>query len=67
MLKKARKKYSDAIAINSLLPSSVGIIDNTHEDFTKALKRNRDAGMTLASGLYMLSQVQYPKGRPHIP
>ncbi|GEA59011.1 dipeptidase [Vibrio comitans] len=47
--KAVRKKYQDAIAINSVLPSSVGIIGNTHEHFTTAVKRNKDAGMTLAS------------------
>ncbi|GAM66421.1 microsomal dipeptidase [Vibrio sp. JCM 19236] len=46
---KAREKYSKAIAINSILPSSVGIIGNTEEIFTKAVNRNRDAGMTLVS------------------
>ena len=47
---EAREKYSDAVAINSLMPSAVGIIGNTHEHFTKAVKRNRDAGLTLTSG-----------------
>ncbi|WP_123953473.1 hypothetical protein [Vibrio crassostreae] len=46
---KARRKYEKAIAINSILPSSVGIIGNTHDNFTKAVKRNQDAGITLAS------------------
>jgi microsomal dipeptidase-like Zn-dependent dipeptidase len=47
---EVRKKYADAVAINSLMPSAVGIIGNTHEHFTKAVIRNRDAGMTLTSG-----------------
>ncbi|MEH6452544.1 MAG: membrane dipeptidase [Psychromonas sp.] len=46
---QAREKYQDAIAINSILPASVGIVGNTHESFTKAVKRNQDAGLTLAS------------------
>lgn len=46
---QAREKYQGAIAINSILPASVGIVGNTHESFTKAVKRNQDAGLTLAS------------------
>ena len=45
----AREKYSDAIVINSLLPSSVDIAANTPEHFEKALKRNIDGGITLVS------------------
>ncbi|MEM9061516.1 MAG: membrane dipeptidase [Pseudomonadota bacterium] len=55
-----RARYADAIAINSLMPSAVGIIDNTAEDFSKALNRNRDAGLTLASG----SAYGFPKAIP---
>ncbi len=46
---EAREKYSDAIVINALLPSSVGIVVNTPEHFEKALKRNIDAGITVIS------------------
>jgi len=46
---QAREKYVDAIAINALLPSVVGIIGNTAEDFRKGLQRNIDAGITLVS------------------
>ncbi len=57
-----RKKYADAIVINSLMPASVGIIDNTHEDFTRAVKRNRDAGMTLTSGSVYAFPGAIPEG-----
>lgn len=46
---QARKKYQDEIAINSLIPSSVGVFGNTHKSFTRGLKRNLDAGITLSS------------------
>ncbi|MGD2007752.1 MAG: membrane dipeptidase [Cellvibrionales bacterium] len=46
---EARKKYAAAVVINSLLPSSVGIVNNTYATFKKGLQRNRDAGMTLVS------------------
>ena len=46
---EAREKYSDAIVINALVPSSVDIVTNTPEHFEKALKRNMDAGITVAS------------------
>jgi microsomal dipeptidase-like Zn-dependent dipeptidase len=46
---QAREKYADAIVINSVIPSAVGIIGNTEEHYEKGLKRNFDAGMTLAS------------------
>ena len=59
----ARKKYADAIVINSLMPASVGIIDNTHADFTKAVKRNRDAGMTLTSGTVYAFPGAIPEGQ----
>lgn len=44
-----RKKYHDAIVINSVIPTSVGIVGNRVEHFQKGLQRNIDAGMTLAS------------------
>ena len=46
---EAREKYSDAIVINSLVPSSVDIAANTPGHFEKALKRNIDGGITLVS------------------
>ncbi|WEM44162.1 membrane dipeptidase (plasmid) [Photobacterium sp. DA100] len=44
-----RVKYQDAIAINSILPNSVGIVDNTEESFARGLLANYNAGMTMAS------------------
>ncbi len=46
---QAREEYRNAIAINSILPSSIGIVGNTYESFTRGVKRNKDAGITLAS------------------
>ena len=46
---EAKAKYADDILINSLLPASVGIVENTPELFEKALQRNIDAGTTLVS------------------
>ena len=60
---QAREKYADAIAINSILPSSVGIIGNTYESFSRGVKRNMDAGMTLASGTVYAFPAAIPKGR----
>lgn len=44
-----RKRYTKAIFINSLIPASVGIAANRPEHFIKGIKRNIDAGVTLAS------------------
>ncbi|WNC67009.1 membrane dipeptidase [Thalassotalea nanhaiensis] len=44
-----RVKYQDAIAINSVLPNSVGIIGNTKESYSRGLLANYNAGMTMAS------------------
>jgi microsomal dipeptidase-like Zn-dependent dipeptidase len=60
---QAREKYRDAIAINSLLASSVGIIGNTYESFTKGVKRNIDAGMTLASATVFAFPASIPEGK----
>lgn len=46
---KAQQDYTGSIVINSVMPSAVGIIGNTEQDYTKGLKRNRDAGMDLTS------------------
>jgi microsomal dipeptidase-like Zn-dependent dipeptidase len=46
---KARETYADAVAINSVMPSSVGVINVTAEQFKKGLIRNRDAGIDLVS------------------
>lgn len=60
---EARKKYSEAIAINSILPASVGIIGNTYETFTKGVIRNRDAGITLASATVYAFPAAIPEGQ----
>jgi len=59
----AHEKYQNAIAINSLLPSSVGIVGNTYESFTKGVTRNIDAGMTLASGTVYAFPAAIPEGK----
>jgi membrane dipeptidase len=43
------ERYKDAIVINSLMPTSVGIIGNTIESFTAGVERNRRAGVTHVS------------------
>jgi membrane dipeptidase len=43
------QRYKDAIVINSLMPTSVGVIGNTVESFTDGVERNRRAGVTHAS------------------
>ncbi|WNC73957.1 membrane dipeptidase [Thalassotalea psychrophila] len=58
----SRAKYKDAIAINSMLPSSVGIIGNTYESFTKGVKRNQDAGMSLTGGTVYAFPAAIPEG-----
>lgn len=60
---RARKKYADAIAINSILPASVGIIGNTYESFSRGVRRNRDAGMTLASATVYAFPAAIPEGK----
>ena len=59
---EAREKYADAIAINSLMPAAVGIIDNDEESFARALRRNMDAGMNLTSGSVYAFPDAIPKG-----
>ncbi|MGR5231826.1 dipeptidase [Vibrio rotiferianus] len=46
---KAQQDYVGSIVINSVMPSAVGIIGNTEEHYAKGLKRNRDAGVDMAS------------------
>jgi len=46
---QARTKYQDAIAINSILPTSDGIIGQGPKHMKKAVLRNQKAGMTVAS------------------
>ena len=58
----ARGKYADAIAINSILPASVGIIGNTYESFSRGVKRNQDAGMTLPSATVYAFPAAIPEG-----
>jgi membrane dipeptidase len=60
---QARDKYKDALAINSLMASSVGIVGNTYESFTKGVIRNRDAGMTLASATVYAFPASIPAGQ----
>lgn len=43
------EKYKDAVVINSLMPTSVGILGNTVETFTDGVERNRRAGVTHVS------------------
>lgn len=45
----AREKYADAIVINSLLPTAVGIVGTSADDYRRGVMRNIDAGMTTAS------------------
>lgn len=42
-------RYADAVVINSLMPTSVGILGNTVETFTDGIERNRRAGVTHVS------------------
>ncbi len=60
---QAREKYADAVAINSILPASVGIIGNTYESFSRGVKRNKDAGMTLASATVYAFPAAIPEGK----
>lgn len=46
---KAREKYKDAIAINSIMIGAIGTAGTEKEHFITGLKRNRDAGITLVS------------------
>ena len=46
---EAREKYSDAIAINSVMIGSDGVAGHAGEHFAKGLQRNFEAGMTLTS------------------
>ena len=39
--KAYKDKYRDAIVINALMPTSVGIIGNTVESFSNGVGRNR--------------------------
>lgn len=56
------ERYKDAIVINSLMPTSVGIIGNTVESFTAGVERNRKAGVTHVSssvGAFHTKDVMY--------
>lgn len=56
------EKYKDAIVINSLMPTSVGIIGNTVESFSAAVERNKNAGVTHFSssvGAFHTKDVMY--------
>ncbi|MEP4146087.1 MAG: membrane dipeptidase [Halioglobus sp.] len=60
---QARNKYKDAIAINSILPASVGIIGNTYESFSRGVVRNKDAGITLASATVYAFPAAIPEDK----
>ncbi|WP_162892785.1 dipeptidase [Vibrio superstes] len=50
---KARAKYSDAILINSTIPTSVGLVTAEEKHMIAAIERNRAAGFTAsASTIY---------------
>jgi microsomal dipeptidase-like Zn-dependent dipeptidase len=56
------ERYKDAIVINSLMPTSVGIIGNTIKSFTDGVERNRRAGVTHVSasvGAFHPEQMMY--------
>ncbi len=57
---QARVKYSDAIAINSIMIGAVGTAGTDLESFTKGLKRNRDHGLTAVS----VTAYAYPSDGP---
>ncbi|GAM69324.1 microsomal dipeptidase [Vibrio sp. JCM 19236] len=44
-----KQRYQDAIVINSLMPSGVGIQGVSEEKFAEAVEKNRDNGITLIS------------------
>jgi microsomal dipeptidase-like Zn-dependent dipeptidase len=46
---QAREKYSDAIAINSVMIGAAGIVGTEAEHMASGLKRNHEKGITLAS------------------
>ena len=60
---RARDKYEDAIVINSMLPTSVGLVGNDYESFTRGVRRNKDAGMTLASATVYAFPGAIPEGK----
>ena len=60
--KQYMEKYKDALVINSLMPTSVGIIGNTVESFSDGIERNRRAGVTHVSasvGAFHPKDVMY--------
>ncbi len=44
-----RRRYPDAVVINSLMPSGVGIQGVKEDKFAEAVNKNRDAGVSLMS------------------
>lgn len=44
-----RGRYADAVVINALMPSGIGIQGVGRADFERAVNRNRDAGVSLLS------------------
>lgn len=61
--KDAREKYSDAVAINSVMIGSDGVAGHQGEHFAKGLIRNQEAGMTLTS----VTAYAYPSdGTTHV-
>ena len=56
------ERYKDAIVVNSLMPTSVGIIGNTIKSFTDGVERNRRAGVTHVSasvGAFHPAELMY--------
>jgi membrane dipeptidase len=47
--KEIRARYKDAIVINSLMPSGVGIQGVKEDKFAEAVNKNRDTGISLMS------------------
>jgi membrane dipeptidase len=47
--RRAREKYKDAIAINSVMIGAVGIVGTEAEHLASGLQHNREVGMTLTS------------------
>ena len=44
-----RSRYADAVVINMLMPSGIGIQGVGEDKFAEAVRRNRDSGVTLIS------------------
>jgi microsomal dipeptidase-like Zn-dependent dipeptidase len=61
--RQAREKYTDAIAINSVMIGAVGVVGTEAEHLAKGLKRNHDHGLTVVS----VTAYAYPSdGDTHV-